>query len=61
MKTPTIPAVMTDYVVRLNNGFGFEYYVVITATSIKAARAEFLKQHAGAWYATPKGFKVSTK
>lgn len=52
---------LETYIVRVNNGFSFEYFGTIEASSIPAARKIFLREHAGAWYANAKAFRISRR
>jgi hypothetical protein len=50
---------MKKFIVRVNNGFNFEYHSMVEAETVFKARKEFLTKHKGDWFDTPGGVKLS--
>ena len=46
------------FAVLINNGFKFDFYCIVESVNAKQARSEFLRDHAGAWYAKPEMIRV---
>ncbi len=44
---------LKPFAILVSNGFNFEFYCTVQAASAQQARANFLMEHSGAWYAKP--------